>query len=96
MCWPLSIENSGPPGPELHNFKIFHHRLWKMFESAEDLMSDEYLKARFSAVQLGRFWELTIVNRYSANVIVTPSAACSASIYSTTRIPRPRAKYGML
>ena len=96
LCWPLSIENSGPPGPELDDFKIFHHRLWKMFESAEDLMTDEYLEACFSTVQLARFWKLTIVNRYSADVIVTPSAACSASIYSITRIPRPRAKYGML
>ncbi len=46
LCWPLSKETSGPPGPELAAFKRFHHRVWKMFETAEDLMTDEYLKAR--------------------------------------------------
>jgi hypothetical protein len=45
LCWPLSKETSGLPGPELNNFKILHHQVWKMFESAEDLMSDEYLEA---------------------------------------------------
>ena len=46
LCWPLSKETSGPPGPELADFKRFHHRVWKLFESAEDLMSDEYLEVR--------------------------------------------------
>ena len=46
LCWPLSKESSGPPGPELGDFKRFHHRVWKRFESAEDLMTDEYLEAR--------------------------------------------------
>lgn len=46
LCWPLSEETSGPPGPELEAFKRFHHRVWKMFESAEDLMTDEYLEVR--------------------------------------------------
>ena len=46
LCWPLSKETSGLSGPELDDFKRFHHRAWKMFESAEDLMTDEYLEAR--------------------------------------------------
>ena len=46
LCWPLSKETSGAPGPELGDFKRFHHRVWRMFESAEDLMTDEYLEAR--------------------------------------------------
>ena len=44
QCWPLSAEIEGPPGPELADFKQFHHQIWKMFKSAEDLMSDEYLE----------------------------------------------------
>jgi hypothetical protein len=74
LCWPLSKENSGPPGPELRDFKRFHHQVWKMFESAEDLMTDEYLEVCFFPVH-ANLWELTIVHRYSTDAIVTPSAA---------------------
>jgi hypothetical protein len=45
LCWPLSKATSGLPGPQLDAFKVFHHRVWKMFESAEDLMTEEYLEA---------------------------------------------------
>ena len=46
LCWPLSKEMEGPPGQDLTDFKQFHHQVWKMFESAEDLMTDEYLEVR--------------------------------------------------
>ena len=46
LCWPLSKETEGPPGQDLTDFKQFHHQVWKMFESAEDLMTDEYLEVR--------------------------------------------------
>ena len=44
LCWPLSKDMEGPPGQDLTDFKQFHHQVWKMFESAEDLMTDEYLE----------------------------------------------------
>jgi hypothetical protein len=46
LCWPLSKETDGPPGPDLADFKQFHYRVWSMFQSAEDLMTDEYLEVR--------------------------------------------------
>ena len=44
LCWPLTKETEGPPGPELAEFKQFHYQVWKRFSSAEDLMTDEYLE----------------------------------------------------
>ena len=46
LCWPLSKETEGLPGRDLTKFKQFHHQVWRMFESAEDLITDEYLEVR--------------------------------------------------
>ena len=96
LCWPLSKETEGPPGPRLAAFKQFHYRVWKMFGSAEDLMTDEYLEVTSAQFGSQIFCVYHRAPRYSAAEITRALSACSVDIYLRTRTPTPRAKSGML
>ena len=95
LCWPLSAETEGQPGPELAEFKRFHYEVWKRFGSAEDLMTDKYLEVRSATFGPQIFGEFTIAHRYSAAVTAKPSNVCSPSIYLRMRTRTPRAKSAM-
>jgi hypothetical protein len=96
LCWPLSKEIEGPPGPQLAAFKRFHYRVWKMFGSAEDLMTDEYLEVSLSQFGSQIFCVHHRAPRCSAAETTSALSACCVNICLRTRTQTPRAKSGML
>ena len=76
LCWPLSKETEGLPGSELADFRRLHHQVWKMFEPAEDLMTEDYLAVLSTSFSLQVMWELIIAERYSAAVTARATNAC--------------------